>query len=1160
MNGEASEKKNGANPSQTNASNIWQTMVKTVRDVDTQKVDDTKEDIDTLLVFAGLFSAVVTTFVVDSYASLTPDNTDELVFLMRQSLSQNYTFVDGVLRPMAPFPDDPPFEAPLWALRVNGLWFASLIVSLSTASFGMLVKQWLVEYVAMEQWISPQEQLRARQYRHPGLEHWRVFEIAALLPLLLHVSLGLFFLGLCFYTAAANQTIGRSTFPLVAGWAFFALLTFIAPLASPRCPYKVTLLKAGLRAGRRYITSRLWRPGRAAMNGTVDAARWVWWNVVCMPYRGYRVLMRGWARLVDVTLDISVLLWIPVFTLFLPFVLFHFVVFYVVRFVNALISDPGTDDLEEADIMRKPYKTHELLLSVDEVIINDGPILETMVEVLKQTHTPPHFVNAFVLGCIQHRIGTADRDRWIPNINNRIQGLLDLRTLSEGAWTLLVGLIGETLAMYIPEKVVPISVETDSHSLWMANAVAILLSESQWPVPEHISPMLTVDTTLAKMLQLVRTLVVRWPQQDIMRMIWIAFIAPGKTPGVPSVRLEREWGRLPSRNGRTLSQVQISAMQVLLENAWRGDSEQSLNDFAEAVLMLLYILNASSPQADDTERQITFVLSSYGEQEVPDVNAAMGLLRPEYTDIASHLEIIVSQSSSLIVNALNLYSVFLAKSLRGARVMALWEIISRMEGEDILSPDRHAVMHDLWRFLLKCARSASTNAGVHLQTSEFVKLCIVLARPGIPRAFDRDDPVRDWNELVPVLEKTASEEVLTKNATLATAAEREYSIPTLAYRALQALSPGDPDVPDLLVRVLTRLADKGPKPPPKPSMPPVTRKEERILGMDLRLPFTMPGNRPPPGIFVTPPNDGYAPSDIRSGSRSPAVPDLGRQGSGRLRPSTVLLERGPSPPPPTTPTFHLSPDPPYRPAEPVFVDIPGAPPPGPPEFDSHTFIHIPDPPYQDSGMVFIDAPSPRPPSPPSPPLPRRTLSSAGFSQSFIPPHAVAESTGPAGLFVPSAHPDHPREPLFHGAHAFDEPTIPQSPRPSLPSVRRPSTTRSASYAPPTVPPSRASSVAVSRPHVSDPRRMGSLHGKQAPAPPPAANDDTPRDAQSRRTATPTTIRARTPPPQTSMRSSRHRSRSHRADADETHANQSEPLHRSRSASQAPSSYSLADKP
>ncbi|GJE95389.1 hypothetical protein PsYK624_115730 [Phanerochaete sordida] len=56
----------------------------------------------------------------------------------------------------------------------------------------MLVKQWLIAYLAMD-WISPEEQLRARQYRRLGLKNWRVLQLAAGLPLLFHVSLGLFF-------------------------------------------------------------------------------------------------------------------------------------------------------------------------------------------------------------------------------------------------------------------------------------------------------------------------------------------------------------------------------------------------------------------------------------------------------------------------------------------------------------------------------------------------------------------------------------------------------------------------------------------------------------------------------------------------------------------------------------------------------------------------------------------------------------------------------------------------------------------------------------------------------------------------------------------------------------------------------------------------------
>lgn len=199
-----------------------------------------------------MYSAVLTAFLIESYQSLQPDTGTEIVFLLRHSLAQNYTINSGFLNSTAPFAPGRPFEAPLWALRVNGLWFASLICSLSTASIGMLTKQWLREYLAME-WISPQERLRARQYRNPGLARWRVFEIAAALPVLLHVSLGLFFLGLCIFTSAIDERIGHSTIPLIAAWAFFVALTVIAPLFSPRCPYKIPMFRSVAHLGRRYV-------------------------------------------------------------------------------------------------------------------------------------------------------------------------------------------------------------------------------------------------------------------------------------------------------------------------------------------------------------------------------------------------------------------------------------------------------------------------------------------------------------------------------------------------------------------------------------------------------------------------------------------------------------------------------------------------------------------------------------------------------------------------------------------------------------------------------------------------------------------------------------------------------------------------------------------
>lgn len=199
---------------------------------------------------------MLSAFLIDSYKNLQLDSGDEIVFLLRQSISQNYTISGTFLNSTTPYPSQYPFEVPLWAIRVNGLWFASLVCSLATASIGMLVKQWLREFLAVG-WISPRERLRARQYRAPALDTWLIQEIAAFLPILLQISLALFFVGLCFFTAAINEQINLSTLPLVCAWAFFVVITTLAPLLSPRCPFKTPLLKYLTRTLRTRIFNRL---------------------------------------------------------------------------------------------------------------------------------------------------------------------------------------------------------------------------------------------------------------------------------------------------------------------------------------------------------------------------------------------------------------------------------------------------------------------------------------------------------------------------------------------------------------------------------------------------------------------------------------------------------------------------------------------------------------------------------------------------------------------------------------------------------------------------------------------------------------------------------------------------------------------------------------
>ncbi|KAH9848544.1 hypothetical protein C2E23DRAFT_938433 [Lenzites betulinus] len=126
------------------------TMVETYSDA---MVKRWKEEIDTYLVFAGLFSAVLTTFNVQTYPLLRPAAPDPSIAMLQQISSQlasfsiSNSFVNSTRLASTGRPNiiDPP-PAPRWAVWLNALWLSSLVLSLSSASIGIMAKQWLNEY------------------------------------------------------------------------------------------------------------------------------------------------------------------------------------------------------------------------------------------------------------------------------------------------------------------------------------------------------------------------------------------------------------------------------------------------------------------------------------------------------------------------------------------------------------------------------------------------------------------------------------------------------------------------------------------------------------------------------------------------------------------------------------------------------------------------------------------------------------------------------------------------------------------------------------------------------------------------------------------------------------------------------------------------------
>ncbi|KAJ3490968.1 hypothetical protein NLI96_g1019 [Meripilus lineatus] len=236
----------------------WPRLSKTLENHDEAKIGSYKEDIDTLLVFAGLFSAVLAAFIVEAYKLLQPESGQLTIQLLSQisqqlnSFTVNPAFVNSTLQTTVPIQISSDFKPSTSVFFVNLLWFLALILCLVTASLGMLVKQWLREYLANDS-TSPQALARIRFSRLRSLETWHVFSIASALPTLLQLALTFFLIALCLFVHQFHYALFCCITTVVAMFFVFYAYLMFAPLFSSRCPYKSPSLKSTTQSIRRGI-------------------------------------------------------------------------------------------------------------------------------------------------------------------------------------------------------------------------------------------------------------------------------------------------------------------------------------------------------------------------------------------------------------------------------------------------------------------------------------------------------------------------------------------------------------------------------------------------------------------------------------------------------------------------------------------------------------------------------------------------------------------------------------------------------------------------------------------------------------------------------------------------------------------------------------------
>ncbi|CAE6450424.1 unnamed protein product [Rhizoctonia solani] len=190
---------------------VWKVYVKETDRWDAELVGGWNKSLDVILVFAALFSAVSTAFLIESSRKLQQDPSDvSAAALLRisQTLVAMTTNSSVELPPISPKSQlEPGFVPSRNAIVVNTLWYLSLSLSIATSLLAMLAKDWCHSFAA-NRTGHPWDQALRRQRKWVMIERWGVRELfIAVLPFLIHLSLLVFAVGLCIYVWDMNSTV-----------------------------------------------------------------------------------------------------------------------------------------------------------------------------------------------------------------------------------------------------------------------------------------------------------------------------------------------------------------------------------------------------------------------------------------------------------------------------------------------------------------------------------------------------------------------------------------------------------------------------------------------------------------------------------------------------------------------------------------------------------------------------------------------------------------------------------------------------------------------------------------------------------------------------------------------------------------------------------------
>ncbi|KAG8914849.1 hypothetical protein FRC01_003888 [Tulasnella sp. 417] len=222
-------------------------------------------NLDVLLIFAALFSAINTTFISITMPDLSPNPSDETNTLLRLLImrADNNTLTPSDLAL--------PFAVKSSSITVNCLLYASLSCSLLAAVGAMMAKEWLQSFDRTGQTGPLEEQARFRQRKFNGVQEWHLEAVIKFLPNLLLLSVIFFFIGICLFLFPINTVVAGIVIAFSGIGAVFSGIVIVAGAASLTCPYQSAASNA-LRRGCRGLVQPCRLVWRALIHPAVSRA------------------------------------------------------------------------------------------------------------------------------------------------------------------------------------------------------------------------------------------------------------------------------------------------------------------------------------------------------------------------------------------------------------------------------------------------------------------------------------------------------------------------------------------------------------------------------------------------------------------------------------------------------------------------------------------------------------------------------------------------------------------------------------------------------------------------------------------------------------------------------------------------------------------------